>query len=415
MRRILALVIPAVLVLGLLPAAAAAATQTVTGTITTEGKIALSTDAIAVVTLVDQQASPEAGTIIGQQRIESVQFPISFGVTYDDARVDPTHSYALYASVIDGATRYQNAEPVPVITGGPTQDVTVNVTPLSTSGNATVGGVIVRTDKSALTPDAVAVAALVNATTGTLVARQVLPSPTEPITFSILFNPAVIDDSATYVVSAAIVDGSRYWQAQEPQPAIANGAVIQPIEVSVTPLKAPAPTPEPTPEPTRRRADAGADARADARTHARADARTHAGADARADRGADAAAHAHADAHTDARADREAHAVAHVGADAVAHAHAGADRHPDPDRVAFAHARSDADGLTLAHAEPLAFSVTFSVADPRTDRRHHQRNADLGGGLRAVAGRPCRRAAGRRHERADGRDHHHVHVDDGSG
>ena len=49
-----------------------------------------------------------------------------------------------------------------------------------------VTGTIVRTDETALTPEAVAIAALVRQDTGTLVARQVIPSITaEPIPFTI--------------------------------------------------------------------------------------------------------------------------------------------------------------------------------------------------------------------------------------
>ena len=40
--------------------------------------------------------------IVGEQRIDGAALPAEFSVPYDDAAIDTTHSYALYASVVDG-------------------------------------------------------------------------------------------------------------------------------------------------------------------------------------------------------------------------------------------------------------------------------------------------------------------------
>ena len=95
----------------------------------------------------------------------------------------------------DGGKTLQNAEPVPVITGGPTSGVDRPRDVRAVRGGDGDGhGTIVRDDKTALTPEAVAFAALVSEDTGTLVARQVIPSTTaEPIPFAIPFDPGVID------------------------------------------------------------------------------------------------------------------------------------------------------------------------------------------------------------------------------
>ena len=98
----------------------AAATTVLNGVIESTEAITPSADAVAVVTLVDQSASPEAGGIIGEQRIDAPgSLPIAFEVLYDDAKIDKTHSYAVVASIVDGDSQWATSVPVPVITGGP--------------------------------------------------------------------------------------------------------------------------------------------------------------------------------------------------------------------------------------------------------------------------------------------------------
>ena len=78
MRRLPSLLVVAVIVAALLPAGAAVgAGSAVTGTVVTKGKIALGADAVAVVTLVDQEAGGSGGAIVGQQRISGAQFPVA--------------------------------------------------------------------------------------------------------------------------------------------------------------------------------------------------------------------------------------------------------------------------------------------------------------------------------------------------
>jgi uncharacterized lipoprotein YbaY len=233
----------------LLPAAVAvAAPATVTGTVTSDDASALTGDAVLVVTLVDQQASPDAGVIVGEQRIDGAALPAEFSVPYDDATIDTTHSYALYASVVDGDTTLESFEPVPVITGGPVADVTVPVSPVAATATGEVAGTITRADATPLTADAVAIATLINEDTGTLVAREVVPSPADPIAFTIQVDPGVLDPAATYVVKAGIVDGATTWEGRDGVPAIADGALVTDITVPVTLVAAAAPSPSASPE-----------------------------------------------------------------------------------------------------------------------------------------------------------------------
>jgi uncharacterized lipoprotein YbaY len=246
------------------PQPATAASATVSGTLAMREKIALSPVAVAVVTLVDQQPGAGAGLIVGEQRIDGVVLPQAFSVAYDPAAILDGHSYALFASVIDGASTYQTVEPVPVITGGPSSGIVLTLVGASPSATARLTGTITRTDRTALTPEAVAMAALIRRDTGTLVARQVIPTPAaEPIAFSIPVDPSVLDPAGTYVAIAAIVDGGRTWEGLDGVPAVANGALLSDIVVPVTvtgatpgasgsPSVAPsvAPTTTPTATPT---------------------------------------------------------------------------------------------------------------------------------------------------------------------
>jgi len=200
MRRLLALFLPFVLLLGLVPLASVAGAQAaVTGTVASKDKSALGPGAVAVVLLVDQQAGQTGGSVVSIQRVANAQLPLQFSVAYDSAAIDPSHSYALYASVVDGARTLQTFDPTPVITGGPTSGVTLQVVPLPATATAKLSGTIVRSDKSALSAQAVAVAALVNQNTGTVEAYQVIPPKARYVNINerVLHVFALLDEAAT--------------------------------------------------------------------------------------------------------------------------------------------------------------------------------------------------------------------------
>jgi hypothetical protein len=58
--------------------------------------------------------------VVGQQRIDApATLPIDFAVLVDADAIDPTHAYGLYATIVDGASTWDNRVGEPVITGGP--------------------------------------------------------------------------------------------------------------------------------------------------------------------------------------------------------------------------------------------------------------------------------------------------------
>ena len=92
-RKVVTAAVVASIALSTLGVAArvAAATTVLNGTIVSAEPVTLSPDAVAVVTLVDQTATPESGAIVGEQRIDGVaSLPAAFEVLYDDARIDPS-------------------------------------------------------------------------------------------------------------------------------------------------------------------------------------------------------------------------------------------------------------------------------------------------------------------------------------
>ena len=154
----------------------AAANASVTGSLSYDEQIALTPDAVAIVTIIDQTAAADAGAVIGQQRIDApAAIPIDFSVLVDADTIDPTHSYALFATIVDGTTTWQNAVGEPVITGGPTKGIDLVLTALP-SPAAIVGGTIAAAGRDdARRPRRSPIAALIKVETGTLVARQTRP------------------------------------------------------------------------------------------------------------------------------------------------------------------------------------------------------------------------------------------------
>ena len=87
----------------------AAATTSVTGSLTFRERIALTPEAVAIVTIIDTTAAPDAGVIIGEQVINGpTAVPIDFSVLIEADTIDQTHAYALYATIIDGPSTWHN-------------------------------------------------------------------------------------------------------------------------------------------------------------------------------------------------------------------------------------------------------------------------------------------------------------------
>ncbi len=213
---------------------------------------------MAIITILDHTAATDAGAIVGQQRIDGpTALPIAFSVLVDDSAIDQTHAYGLYATIVDGASTWQNPTGEPVITGGPTSGIALSLTALPATAPAKIDGTIAPPAGTRFGPAAVTLAALIKLETGTLVARQVRPltNPAD-LAFSIGYDPALIDPSATYVVKGGIIDGASMWQNRAGVTVIQGGKATSSISLPVAavdtllPVASPFPTPIPSQTPS---------------------------------------------------------------------------------------------------------------------------------------------------------------------
>ena len=206
-RLVPAIALLAALLVPGLAGSALATTTVLEGTIAADDGVTWSEEAVAVVTLVDMSAKPEAGAILGQQRIDGPgASPIAYEVLYDDSRVDPKGAYAAYATIVDGDSVYATALPVPVLTGGPDTGVELAIAAVP-AYPASITGSVTPPAGTSLSATAVTTEVLIKETTGTPVGVRTIVEPTSgPIPYQIGYEPDLIDPNETYVVKAAIVD-----------------------------------------------------------------------------------------------------------------------------------------------------------------------------------------------------------------
>jgi uncharacterized lipoprotein YbaY len=183
----------------------------VTGTLVFTDTTKLSSMAVAVITLTDR-SQDAAGTIIGQQRIDGATGNDPFAVQFDPATINQKHAYSIYASLIDGTKQWQSIDPIPVITGGPTDGLQVPVVLPTYQTPAQVTGTIALPPATVPTTAAVYYAEILDSTTGRLVSRQVIPAPaTLPVPFAVGYDAALVNPAETYVIVGGLVDAPSLW------------------------------------------------------------------------------------------------------------------------------------------------------------------------------------------------------------
>src|SRR5689334_17305946 len=81
---------------------ASAQTARVTGTVTYRERVALAPDAVVEVSIEDVSRAGAEAAVLATTRIERAgQVPIDFSVTYDPARVEANHRYAVRARILE--------------------------------------------------------------------------------------------------------------------------------------------------------------------------------------------------------------------------------------------------------------------------------------------------------------------------
>jgi putative lipoprotein len=116
------------------PVQNAASSASITGNVTYTVRSALPDDAMVTVQLRDADSGSTHGVLINQQQINTNgnQVPIPFEVPYMPAQIDQSHTYELFAFILDGNSKiiFTSEAGVPVLTNGnPVQDVEVIVVP----------------------------------------------------------------------------------------------------------------------------------------------------------------------------------------------------------------------------------------------------------------------------------------------
>jgi len=128
-----------------MPIASAQYTMTgnVTGTVTYRHRMALPPDAVVDVSLQDTTLADAPARIVGQTTIATrgAQVPIPFRIDYDPAAIDPSHRYAVRASItVDGRILFTSPTAYPVLTGGAGNDAEIEVYMIMPAGKATSPG-----------------------------------------------------------------------------------------------------------------------------------------------------------------------------------------------------------------------------------------------------------------------------------
>lgn len=104
-----------------LPATPAlAAPRSLRGTVSFRERMALPPGAIVEVKLLDVSLADAPARTIAETRVSGRRIPAPWTLRFDDRRIDPRHSYALQARIIDGdRLLFITAERHSVFTGGP--------------------------------------------------------------------------------------------------------------------------------------------------------------------------------------------------------------------------------------------------------------------------------------------------------
>ena len=192
--------------------------DTVSGNLLMLQKIALSPTAVAVITLADRSPAG-AGTSLASSALTAQPATTPSRSSSTRSIINTKHAYTIYASIIDGTTEYQSLQPVPVITGGPVDGLVVQVGTPAYQNPGQITGTIALPSGTTTSTTAVAYAAILDATTGRLVSRQVIPSPaTFPAPFTVSYDQALVNPDDLYVAAAGVIDGTTWYQSKSTTP-----------------------------------------------------------------------------------------------------------------------------------------------------------------------------------------------------
>ena len=178
----------------------------ITGTLSIPAVPALPSDAQLIVRLLPASGFGTSG--VGELIITAVApGPVPFTLEYPPAEIVPEQPYTLHAEVRAGAKLLLTMAAAPVITQGHPSVVEANMAPPATI--AAVTGTVAYLGQAALPPDAVLTLRLEDVSMADaparLLAQQIIsPVASGPIAFAIEYDPTIVDQHGSYVISASI-------------------------------------------------------------------------------------------------------------------------------------------------------------------------------------------------------------------
>jgi uncharacterized lipoprotein YbaY len=225
----------------------------VTGTLTYREPHTLTGDAFAVVALVRGSARVTENSIVASEIDRAITaVPVSFSLDIGSAVIDPSATYTIQATIVDGDDAWVTAKGVPVLTkGNPSKvAITLDFRPdvLKGAVSGQITGIGVQPSATAY-----AITVLVDPATGASLGVDVRTIDQGlPVAFSVPYSIGDIQPTADYVVTAEVGDSNATWRNAAGVPVLTKGNPKAGVQVVVTEVSTPAPsaTPIPTPAPS---------------------------------------------------------------------------------------------------------------------------------------------------------------------
>lgn len=220
--------------------------QGVSGYVGWEPAAPLPEDALVTV----QMVAGDPAVVVAETRFDASGAPPLYFELYVDAPIDPALDYRLVAFVeAGGEPLYTAGEAVPALVGGVfATNALVEVIPTGRAATDTPTGILTGTvtylPRIALPAGATVTVRLQDIsrmdTAALLVAEQVIVTQGEqvPIPYSLTYDPAELEERATYAVSARIeVEGALRFISDTIIPVLTRGAPLTGVEVLVAPVR----------------------------------------------------------------------------------------------------------------------------------------------------------------------------------
>jgi uncharacterized lipoprotein YbaY len=222
----------------------------VTGTLTYREPHILTGDAFAVVALVRGSARATENTIVASEIDQDITaVPVPFTLE-SGAEIDPSATYTIQATIVDGDDAWVTARGVPVLTkGNPSKvSITLDFRPdvLKAAVSGQITGLGVQPSETAY-----GITVLVDPSTGDSLGIDVKTVDQGlPVAFSVPYSIGDVQPTADYVVTAEVGDSTGIWRNAAGVPVITKGNPKAGVQVVVTQVSTPAPSATPVPSPS---------------------------------------------------------------------------------------------------------------------------------------------------------------------